>query len=131
MSVTSPTCLNFILILAFFRFAVANVTAAESAETKPSDFTEWTSGSGSWINSGRWSAGLPNPFQRTEIHGACTITIPPGNYVAGDLEIGLKAGDNANVILDGGQLLVLQDSLRVGELTGGQGEFILKDGALH
>jgi pectate lyase len=74
---------------------------------------------------------LPNPFQRTEVHGVSTVLIPPGNYVAGDLEVGLKSGDHARVILDGGKLLLLQDSLRVGELSGGEGEFILKNGALH
>ena len=82
---------------------------------------------GNWTNAAQWSDGLPNSLQRTEIHGASTVIIPAGNYIAGDLEVGLKAGDHARVELDGGQLLLLQDSLRVGELSGGEGEFILKD----
>jgi hypothetical protein len=89
------------------------------------------SGSGSWTNAAQWSDGLPNPLQRTEVHGSSSIVIPAGQYVAGDLEIGLRRDDHARVVLDGGQLLLLQDSLRVGELSGGEGEFVLKDGALH
>ena len=95
------------------------------------DFTEWSSGSGYWTNAAQWSDGLPNPFQRTEIHGASSVVIPSGKFIAGDLEIGLKSGDDARVVLDGGRLLLLQDSLRVGEMSGGRGEFILKEGTLH
>jgi hypothetical protein len=110
-----------------------NATVVSGADTKSSskDYTEWISGSGSWTNNTRWSDGLPNPFQRTEVHGNSTIVIPPGHYIIGDLEVGLKSGDHASVELDGGQVLLLQDSLRIGELSGGEGEFILKDGALH
>jgi len=95
------------------------------------DFTEWTGGDGDWTNSASWSAGLPDPYRRVEIHGSNTVVIPAGNDVAGDLEVGLKRGDHARVVLDGGQLLVLQDSLRVGELTGSEGEFILKSGTMQ
>jgi hypothetical protein len=102
-----------------------------SAENTSKDFTQWISGSGSWTNSSRWSDGLPNPFLRTEVHGISTVIIPPGKYIAGDLEIGLKSDDDTHVELDGGQLLLVQDSLRVGELSGGKAEFILKEGALH
>jgi hypothetical protein len=57
--------------------------------------------------------------------------IPPGTYLAADLEIGFNSGDHARVEVDGGQLILMQDSLRVGEYTGGEGEFDLKDGAMH
>ena len=105
--------------------------ASSPGATTDRDCTEWISGDGSWTNSARWSDGLPDPAHRTEIHGTNTVVIPPGNYVAGDLEVGLKRGDRARVVLDGGQLLLLQDSLRIGELSGSEGEFILKSGALH
>jgi pectate lyase len=112
--------------------AVTALAALGVGTASARDVTEWTSGSGSWTNATQWSDGLPNAFQRTEVHGVSKVIIPPGNYVAGDLEIGLEAGDRAHVELDGGKLLLLlQDSLRVGELSGGEGEFILKDGVLH
>ncbi|HUC84033.1 MAG TPA: hypothetical protein VL970_02490, partial [Candidatus Acidoferrales bacterium] len=47
------------------------------------------------------------------------------------MEIGLNPGDHARVESDGGQLVLLQDSLRVGEYTGSEGEFVLKAGAMH
>jgi hypothetical protein len=115
-------------LLTYICLSMAN--PAMSAPTTK-DYTAWTSGSGQWIDVASWSDGLPNPFQRTEVHGASTVIISPGKYIAGDLEIGLESADHARVVLDGGQLLLLQDSLRVGELSGGEGEFILKDGALH
>lgn len=102
----------------------------EAAEP-PRDFTAWASGSGNWTNAAHWSDGLPDPFRRVEIHGDSTVIVPPGTCLVGDLEIGFNAGDRSRVEVDGGQLIVMQDSLRVGELTGGEGEFVLKQGALH
>ena len=78
-----------------------------------------------------WSNGLPNPFQRTEIHGNSNVLLPVGTYLAGDLEIGLQGGDEARVEVDGGQLILMQDSLRLGEDSGGSGELLLKSGAIH
>ena len=95
------------------------------------DRTEWKSGSGSWLDATNWSDGLPDAFRRVEVHGDNTVVVPAGTCLVGDLEIGFNAGDHARVEVDGGQLIVMQDSLRVGELTGGQGEFVLKQGALH
>ncbi|MBI1839373.1 MAG: hypothetical protein HYR88_00780 [Verrucomicrobia bacterium] len=109
-----------------------NATARGAEPSAPArDFTVWASGSGNWSETERWSGVLPNPFLRAEIHGTSTVVIPAGQYVIGDLEIGMERGDDARVVLDGGQLLLLQDSLRVGELSGGRGEFVLKSGALH
>ena len=126
-----PALLVAIVSIAILCFGVTSAAIAGATEVQGKDFTEWAFGSGSWTNRARWSEGLPNPFQRTEIHGNSAVIIPPGNYVAGDLEIGLKSGDDALVTVDGGKMLLLQDSLRVGELTGSKGEFILKQGALH
>ena len=112
-------------------FGFAGDAIASPAAATNQDFTEWTSGNDAWTNGECWSDGLPDPFHRAEIHGTSSVIIPPGNYVIGDLEVGLKSGDRAQVILDGGQLLLLQDSLRIGELSGGEGEFVLRAGALH
>jgi len=103
------------------------ISPAESAQ----DYTEWKSGSGSWNDAAHWSDGLPDPFRRVEIHGETTVTVPAGTYLVGDLEVGFNHGDHARVEVNGGRVIVMQDSLRVGELTGGEGEFVLKQGALH
>ena len=66
-----------------------------------------------------------------EVHGNSAVMIPPGTYLAADVEIGFNSADRARVEVDGGQLILMQDSLRVGEYTGGEGEFDLKDGAMH
>ena len=109
------------------------IDAALGAEaTSPAkDYTAWTSGSGKWTEVAHWSDGLPNPFQRAEVHGNSTVLIPAGTYLTGDLEVGLNTGDHARVDVDGGQLILFQDSLRLGELSGSSGELVLKDGAVH
>jgi hypothetical protein len=113
-------------------FGLLSVLAFKTAAADSSpDCTEWKSGSGSWYDVTYWSKGLPDAFRRVEIHGNSTVHVPPGTYLVGDLEIGFNAGDQARVEVDGGQLIVMQDSLRVGELTGGEGEFVLNQGALH
>jgi hypothetical protein len=101
------------------------------AATPSHDYTRWTSGSGNWTEAARWSDGLPNPFQRIEVHGSGTVVVPAGTYVIGNMEVGLNYSDHTRVEVDGGQMILIQDSLRVGELSGGEGEFILKDGAMH
>jgi hypothetical protein len=93
--------------------------------------TAWTSGSGYWNETNRWSAGLPGAFQRAEIHGVSSVLVPSGDYVAGDLEIGLNGKDHARVEVNGGRMVLLQDSLRLGEAAGSEAEFVLKAGALH
>ncbi|HVS52895.1 MAG TPA: hypothetical protein VHD62_11125, partial [Opitutaceae bacterium] len=42
-----------------------------------------------------------------------------------------NAGDRARVEVNGGALVLMQDSLRLGEYTGSAGEFVLRDGAMH
>ena len=119
------------LLLWFFLSVLTAFSFKAGAAEPYRDCTEWKSGSGSWTDAEHWSDSLPDPFRRVEIHGNSKVTVPPGTYLVGDLEIGFNAGDRARVEVDGGQLIVAQDSLRVGELTGGEGEFVLKQGALH
>ncbi|HEY4231946.1 MAG TPA: hypothetical protein VGM76_00840 [Lacipirellulaceae bacterium] len=111
-------------------FVVGQVIALSTSAANQ-DFTEWKSGRGEWTDAARWSDGLPNPFERTEIHGDSTVLVPVGTYLAGDLEVGLHAGDHSRVEIDGGQLILMQDSLRLGEDSGGAGELFMKSGALH
>jgi hypothetical protein len=108
----------------------AAVAGGKTAETSD-DQTKWMSGLGSWTETARWSQGLPTPYKQAEVHGISAVSIPLGTYLAADLEIGFDSGDHSQVEVDGGQLILMQDSLRVGEYTGGEGEFDLKAGALH
>lgn len=110
--------------LGLINLAALQVNAATYA-------TEWTTGVGSWSDRARWSDGLPTAMQRAEVHGNSTVLISAGTYLAGDLEVGFGPTDRARVEVDGGQLVLTQDSLRVGEYSGGTGEFVLKSGAMH
>jgi hypothetical protein len=93
--------------------------------------TKWMSGSGNWTDTAHWSEGLPDPFKRVEIHGSGTLRVPPGAYPVASLQIGKDETDHTRVEVDGGKIVLLQDPLDVGSLTGSEGELILKDGALH
>jgi hypothetical protein len=93
--------------------------------------TVWRAGSGSWNDAARWTAGLPNPFAGADVRGDSQVTVPAGTWVSGDLRIGTHAGDRARVEVNGGSVVLVQDSLFVGEDSGGQGEFVLNSGALH
>ena len=93
--------------------------------------TVWTRGSANWNDAAHWSGGLPDPFKSVIVRGNSTVIVGPGTHLAGDLQIGLNSGDRSRVEVNGGQLILLQDSLRVGEYSGGEAGFVLKDGAMH
>jgi hypothetical protein len=93
--------------------------------------TEWRRDAGSWTDPSHWSAGLPTGYLSARVSGTSNLTIPPGTYVAGDLRIGEHSTDRARVEVNGGQLVLMQDSLHLGEDSGGEAEFILREGAMH
>jgi hypothetical protein len=93
--------------------------------------TTWSGGDGQWTQATNWSDGLPDPEREAVVLGASQLVVRAGDYFAGDLELGLNRGDRVRVEVDGGRLILQQDSLRLGEYTGSQAEFILKAGALH
>ena len=120
----------FVGLLVFFGSLIAaDLDADETGASH--DYTRWMASSGNWADGDRWSDGRPDGYRRVEIHGVSNVLVPTGTYLIGDLEIGLEPLDRAHVEVDGGQLILMQDSLRVGELTGGEGEFVLKNGAMH
>src|SRR5262245_8362819 len=124
---TMNTRFRFIFGLLF----IALVNAAALAADSPHSYTKWLSGSGKWTDAARWSDGLPDAQRRVEVNGNSTVIVPPGSYVIANLQIGIHRGDHTRVEVDGGKIVLLQDSLHVGELSGGEGGFILKDGMLH
>lgn len=93
--------------------------------------TVWASGTGDWTDAVRWSAGLPGPYKRVEVHGTGTLRVPGGAYPVANLQIGKNRGDHARVEIDGGKVVLLQDPLDIGDVTGSEAELVLKDGALH
>jgi hypothetical protein len=95
------------------------------------DSTKWRRGAGIWSDPSRWTDGLPAPTASVEIGGASRVSVPSGTWVAGDLRVGTRSGDRASVSIDGGAVVLVQDSLFVGEDTGGSGELDLNSGALH
>jgi hypothetical protein len=94
-------------------------------------YTKWTSNSGDWTDTAHWSNGSPDPFKHVEIHGTGTVRVPAGAYPLANLQIGKNSGDHTRVEVDGGKLVLLQDPLDLGDVTGSEAELILKDGALH
>jgi hypothetical protein len=93
--------------------------------------SKWTSGSGAWTNAEHWSEGLPDPHKRSEVHGDSTVIVSSGTFFITNLQIGKDYADHSRVEVDGGKLVLLGDPLDVGDLTGGEGELILRDGAVQ
>ncbi len=82
----------FLTVLFCFASALATFLPVQAAEP-PHDFSVWSAGSGNWTDEARWSNGLPDAYQRAEVHGDSDVLVPTGTYLIGDLEIGLKARD--------------------------------------
>jgi hypothetical protein len=95
------------------------------------DSTVWQRGSGAWNDGAHWTAGLPNPLTSAVVRGNSQVTVPSGAWVAGDLRIGTHEGDRSRVEVNGGAIVLVNDSLFVGEDSGSQGEFVLNSGAIH
>jgi hypothetical protein len=114
------------------RFGFAAFACATGMRVAASDppSTAWTAGSGAWTDAARWSQGLPDRYREAVVRGDSRVVIPAGDYPIADLEVGLNRGDRARVEVDGGRLVLQQDSLRMGEYTGSEGTFVLKDGAM-
>ena len=75
--------------------------------------TVWRTGNGAWSDAARWSAGLPNPLTGGEIRGDSRVTVPSGTWLASDLRIGNQKGDRSRLEVNGGSLVLVNDSLFV------------------
>src|SRR5665213_2507447 len=116
-------------LLRFCLAAIATILACSSSAAPVE--SKWHDGPGSWTDGSRWSAGLPNELEEASVGGRSRVAIPAGHYSAAMLKIGCKSGDRAQLELDGGELLIRQDSLIVGEYTNSEGTFILNDGTMQ
>src|SRR5258708_6326637 len=121
---------RFIFRTVFIALAGLAVSVLETAVAS-GNYTKWLSGSGDWTDAGRWSDGLPDPYKNIEIHGNSTVRVPPGAYPISNLQIGKNCEDHTRVEVDGGKLVLLQNPLDLGDVTGSEAELILKDGAVH
>jgi hypothetical protein len=102
-----------------------------SAGAAPAQSSDWIGGTGDWNDATKWSDGVPAVETEASVSGQSTVRIPSGQYMAAQLSVGNRAGDRARVELNGGQLLLRQDSLRIGEYTDSEGTFVLNSGAVH
>lgn len=115
------------VFVALTSFVISDAEMAGASEA----YTKWMSGSGNWTNVAGWSDGLPDPNKHVEIHGTGTVRVPLGAYPIANLQIGKNYSDHTRVEVDGGKIVLLQEPLDVGDVTGSEGELILMDGALH
>lgn len=95
------------------------------------DLTRWKVGNGSWTTAANWTAGLPDITREADIGGLANVVIPRGNFAAARLRVGTQTGDRTTVEVNGGHLLVRQDSLIIGEYSGGVARFLLNDGSVE
>jgi hypothetical protein len=102
------------------------ITAAQSGTQ-----TTWPKGTGRWIDATGWSGGVPTVFQEVTVRGNSSVVIPHGSFTVARLNVGVNRGDHSRVELDGGALVIRQDSLVIGEYTGGDGTFVLNGGSLE
>jgi hypothetical protein len=111
--------------------AICVIYAALSSQVMAQEATDWTGRTGRWNEAAKWSNGLPTAFKKASIKGDGSLVIPTGNYITARLDVGVSRGDHAKVQLDGGQLLIRQESLIIGEHTGSEGTFVLNSGSLQ
>jgi hypothetical protein len=102
------------------------ITAAQSGTQ-----TTWPKGTGRWTDATGWSGGVPTVFQEATVRGNSSVAIPHGSFTVARLNVGVNRGDHSRVELDGGALVIRQDSLVVGEYTGSDGTFVLNSGSLE
>jgi pectate lyase len=105
--------------------AISQACIASQSQT-----TTWT-GTGTWTDAKHWSHGLPSVSSDASIRKASDVTIPHGDFTVGRLDVGTESGGTVHASLDGGHLLIRQDSLIVGERTGSNSEFDLNSGTLE
>src|SRR5882757_3638980 len=113
-----------------FRFLLLTIAVVPAVADAQALVTKWN-GTARWTSAAHWNHGVPTVFTEAMIDGESTVTLPTGNFTVARLDVGTERGDHARVLLNGGHLLIRQDSLIVGEYTGGNAEFTLNSGVLE
>lgn len=117
------------MVRAFLLLTLLGAAYAYAAESSVP--THWTGGNGNWNDGAKWSAGLPTTFGEATIGGVSDVVIPPGDFATAALRVGTETGDRAKVEVNGANLLIRQDSLIVGEFSGGVAQFVLNGGSVE
>lgn len=123
--------MNFRHTFVFGPALVSLLKLAVFSSAASSVYTKWVSGSGEWTDAAHWSQGVPNVNTYAEIHGDSSVRISAGTYPIANLQIGKNSADHVRVEVDGGRIILLQDPLDVGDMTGSDSELLLKDGIFH
>ena len=110
---------------------LALLSAAHAHGATSAYLTKWRGGNGKWTDTANWTGGMPTILREADVGGASEIEIPRGNFTAAMVKVGTERGDRTKVQVDGGHLLVRQDSLIVGEYSGSVAEFNLNDGSVE
>lgn len=116
---------------AIFRISIFLVLVGTTGSPALPYATRWKNGNGNWSDSIKWSAGVPTIFREATVGGNSDIVISRGDFATADLRVGTEAGDRTKVEVNGAHLLVRQDSLIVGEYSGGIAQFVLNDGSVE
>jgi pectate lyase len=111
-----------------FIFAATLLPVFQASAEEPT--STWI-GHGTWTDSQHWSHGLPSVFSDASIRKHSDLSIPHGTFTVARLNVGTENGDFVHASLNGGHLLIRQDSLIVGEYTGSHAEFDLNSGELE
>lgn len=114
-----------------FRSLLAAAALSLSGRARDATRTEWRDAEGDWNDAVHWSDGSPDANREAAVGGRTTLRVTDGTHLAGNLEVARAAGDRVRVEMTGGQLVLTQDSLFVGEATDSEGEFDLRGGSLH
>src|SRR5262249_51956210 len=59
------------------------------------------------------------------------VRVSDGKYTIANLQVGKDCNDHSRLEMDGGQIILFQDPLDVGDATGSDAEVIIKAGSLH
>jgi hypothetical protein len=92
--------------------------------------TIW-SGAGAWAEGAAWSAGLPDALMRARVAGRSNLALEHGRQIVAGLLVGTGTGDDAQLRIAGGELIVRRTMIQIGEMPRGAGEVLLDGGALH
>ena len=87
----------------------------------------WHGGDGNWEDAAKWSGPPATANSFAEINGNSRVTLAGGDVALSRLDIGMNKNSDATLTLNGGTLMAME-IIRLGELTGGCGRFILNGG---
>jgi hypothetical protein len=120
-----------VLLTICANLALVALNPAIAWGTTPTYLTRWRGGNGLWTNGAKWTSGAPSVLREAVIGGVSDVSIPTGEFHAAMLLVGTDGGDRTRVQVNGGNVLIRQDSLIVGEYSSGTAQFVLNSGSVE